>query len=238
MRRLLIRSSAAAFVLGFMGTPVASAQQSLSLHLGGFSPRTEDARASDDVLVRNREFLAFEVTDFSGFTVGGDWLIPLNRYVDAGLGAGFYQNTVPAVSRNYVNANGSEIAADLKLRVAPFSATIRLLPLGRRTGVQPYIGAGAGVFLWRYSESGDFVASDGRTIVHGNFSDNGAEAGPVILGGVRVGMGSVDVGGEIRYQSAEGKFKLGPNGQPTEGFAGTVIDLGGFNYLFTFNVRF
>jgi len=54
----------------------------------------------------------------------------------------------------------------------------------------------------------------------------------VILGGVRVPVGSWGIGGEIRYQSAKGDL-------PTDqDFAGTRLDLGGFNYLFTVNVRF
>ena len=53
-----------------------------------------------------------------------------------------------------------------------------------------------------------------------------------MLGGVKVPIGPVAVGGEIRYQSAVADL---PRDQ---GFAGTKIDLGGFNYLLTFNIRF
>ena len=56
--------------------------------------------------------------------------------------------------------------------------------------------------------------------------------GPVILGGVRFPVGKWDIGGEIRYQDAEGDL-------PTDqGFSGSKIDLKGFNYLVTFNIRF
>jgi hypothetical protein len=88
------------------------------------------------------------------------------------------------------------------------------------------------VFAWRYSESGDFVASDNRTIIHGNFVGSGTATGPVVLGGVRVPIGSVGVGGEIRWQSAQGNLPSDQN------FAGTKIDLGGWTYSFTLNFRF
>ena len=88
------------------------------------------------------------------------------------------------------------------------------------------------MFAWRYSETGDFVASDNDTIIHGTFVGSGSKAGPVVLGGVRVPMGPVAVGGEVRYQSAVADL---PGDQ---GFAGSKIDLGGFNYLLTFNIRF
>jgi len=66
----------------------------------------------------------------------------------------------------------------------------------------------------------------------GNFVGSGGAVGPVILGGVRAPIGPASVGFEIRYQSVEGDL---PNDQ---GFAGSKIDLGGFNYLFTTSFRF
>jgi opacity protein-like surface antigen len=229
MRRVMMLA-----VMALVAVPMtASAQQSLNLSLGGFSPRAEDARSNQDVLVQDRSFLDFNVADLNGFTVGGEYLIGLGNNFDAGLGVGFYQRSTPAVDRfNEFEGTGDPIVADLKLRVVPLSATFRFLPLGHNDGVQPYIGAGVGVFAWRYSESGDFVASDNQTIIHGNFVGSGTATGPVVLGGVRVPIGSVGVGGEIRWQSAQGTL---PEDQD---FAGTKIDLGGFTYSFTLNFRF
>jgi hypothetical protein len=233
MRRWLLSLSAVALVAGFIATPVASAQQSLNLYVGGVALRAEDARDSNDVLVQDRTFLDFNIGDFNGGTIGGEWLVGLGNLFDAGLSLGFYQRTVPALdSFAEFEGTGAPVEADLKLRVVPFAATFRFLPLGHRAGIEPYVGAGVGVFAWRYSETGDFVTSDNVTIVHGNFVGSGSKAGPVVLGGVRVPIGPVAVGGEIRYQSAVANL---PGDQ---GFAGTRIDLGGFNYLLTFNIRF
>jgi outer membrane protein W len=135
------------------------------------------------------------------------------------------------VYNDFVNANGTEITQDLKLRIVPFTATVRFLPMGHHNGIQPYIGAGVGVFNYRYTETGQFLASD-NSIFSGNFVGSGTERGPVILGGVRVPAGSWAVGGEIRYQSAAATL---PSDQ---GFSGTKIDLGGINYLLTINFRF
>jgi hypothetical protein len=221
-------------VLAVIAVPVtASAQQSLNLSIGGFSPRAEDARVSQDVLVANRRFLDFNVGDLNGATFGGEYLIAVGDFFDAGAGIGFYQRSTPAIDRfSEFAGTGNPIVADLKLRVVPITATFRFLPLGHHAGVQPYIGAGAGVFAWRYSESGDFVASDNVTIIHGNFVGSGTAAGPVVLGGVRVPIGSVGVGGEIKWQSAQGNLPA------NQDFAGTKIDLGGFTYSFTLNFRF
>jgi hypothetical protein len=232
MRRTL---TVLAFALMSAASP-AAAQQSFNFYLGAFTPSREDARSrsdgrSDDVLVNNLNVFDFEINDFDSVTFGGEWLVALGNHAEAGLGLGFYSDSVDSVYRDLVNEDFSEIEQEFKLRIVPFTATFRFLPLGRSAAVQPYIGGGVGLFWWRYTESGEFVDFD-STIFRETYIGDGSAAGPVILGGVRFPLGAWDVGGEIRYQDAEGEL-------PTDqGFSGTKIDLGGFNYLLTFNLRF
>ena len=228
MRRLFL---AGLMVAAVMIPSAASAQQSLNFSVGGFVPHGEDGRDNTDVLVNNLDFLAFNIKDFSGATFGAEWLTALGKNFEAGFGAGYYQRSVPAVYIDFVNTNGSEIEQDIKLRVVPFTATVRFLPLGHRHGIEPYIGGGVGVFAWHYSETGDFLATD-RTIFHDSFDSSGSATGPVILGGVRIPVGTWGVGFEVKHQSAEGKIPA------DQDFAGTTIDLGGFTYNFTVHVRF
>jgi outer membrane protein W len=231
MRRLIPAGFVTLVVLGFVGTPAASAQQQVSFSIGGFSPHSEGSRSRDDVLINDEDFLAFRISDFGGPIVGGEFLTALGDNFDAGFGVGYYQRTVPTVYTDFVNANGTEIQQDLRLRIVPFTATVRWLPIGHHNGVEPYIGAGVGVFNYHYRESGQFLATD-NSIFNGTFEGSGTATGPVILGGVRIPVGSWGVGGEIRYQSAEGKLPA------DQDFSGSKIDLGGFTYTFTINVRF
>jgi len=231
MRRLITASLVAGAVVGLVGSQPVSAQQQLVLSVGGFSPSSEDGRATEDVLRNDLKYLAFRISDFSGPLFGAEYLTGLGDNFDAGLGVGFYQRTVPTVYNDFVNTNGTEIEQDLKLRVIPFTATVRWLPLGHHNGVEPYVGAGVGVFNYRYSESGQFLATD-RSIFRGTFVGSGTATGPVILGGIRVPVGSWGVGGELRWQKAEGTL---PKDQD---FSGRKIDLGGLSYTFTINVRF
>jgi outer membrane protein W len=238
MRRLIVSLSAVAFIFGSFAVPDASAQQSVNFYLGGFTPRALDARPDEDVLVANGAFLSTEnklrgidINEFNHVTVGGEWLFALTPNVEGGLGIGFYQKSVPTVYTDSVHANGTDIVQTLKLRIIPFTATIRFLPLGNDQPIQPYIGAGVGAYRWRYSETGEFVDLQ-NNIFPGNFVGSGAAAGPTILGGVRFPIGSAGVGFEIRHQSAHGKL---PSDQ---GFAGTKIDLGGYNYLLTMSYKF
>jgi len=222
--------AAFAVIMLVMSPVAASAQQTVNFTIGGFVPRGEDGRSHDDVLVNNRDFLSFNINDFHGVTFGGEWLVNLGDLFEAGLGLGYYQQTAPAVYTRFVNADGSEIEQDLKLRIVPFTATVRFLPLGHH-GIEPYVGGGVGVFNWRYSETGEFLATD-RSIFRDSFVGSGNATGPVILGGVRIPVGSWGVGGELRYQKAEGKLPL------DQDFSGSRIDLGGLTYNFTIHVRF
>jgi hypothetical protein len=235
MRRLVTSLSAftvALLVTGVIATPAASAQQSINLFVGGFVPRGIDGRPDDDVLVNNRDFLIFDIKDFNGPTFGGEWLVGLGNNIEAGLGVGFYTRTAPAIYLNQTFQNGDEIEQDLKLRTIPFTATIRFLPLGRHAAIQPYIGGGVAVTRYRYSESGQFVDFSDKSIFTDTFVGSGTATGGVVLGGVRVPVGAFDVGGEIRYQASKGDLPA------SESFAGSKIDLGGMNYLFTVNIRF
>lgn len=239
MRRLFSSSTALAItaltLMAVLAPSVSEAQQAVSFNLGGFVPRGETSRNADDVLRNNLnaggDSLLFDLADFSNVTVGGEWLIGLNDFIDAGLGVGYYAKTVPSVYADLTYPNGREIEQDLTLRVVPFTATIRFLPIGRRDAFTPYIGAGVGVMRFRYQESGEFV--DVRdNIFTDTFTATGTATGPVILGGARFPVGGLDVGGEVRYQHALGDISAEDN------FLGTKIDLGGFSYLLTFTVKF
>jgi hypothetical protein len=246
MRRLLsfcVVALTIGIVTGLVATPSASAQQSFNLFVGGFTPHSLDARGSNDVLFQNGAFLStlnrdsgIDISEFNGATLGGEYLVALGRNLEAGLGLGFYQKTVPTVFTDLVNANGTDIQQELKLRIIPFTATVRFLPLGERNPIQPYIGAGVGVYAWRYSETGQFV-DQSNNIFTDSFVASGSKAGPVVLGGVRFGAGPIGVGGEIRWQNATANlptdkgFAHAPNQNPQ-------IDLGGMSYLFIVNFRF
>jgi opacity protein-like surface antigen len=206
-------------------------RQAIGFNLGYFALRGEDSRVDGDVLFNDLDSLAFDIKDFNGASIGAEWLVGLGDYLEAGVGVNFYQRTVPSIYRELVNVNGAEIAQDLKLRVVPLTASVRFLPIGRR-GVTPYVGAGIGVFNWRYSETGEFVDDNGD-IFRDTFKADGNAVGPVIMGGVRAPVGDVwTIGGEVRYQKAEGDTSA------QSGLLGDKIDLGGWTYSVMLHFRF
>lgn len=220
--------------LGLAVPHAANAQQALSVNLGYFALRGDDARVAGDVLIADREDalpLAFRTQDFNGGTVNAEWLVGLGPFLEAGLGIGYYGRTNPSVYAHLVNSDGTEIEQDLKLRIVPFTATVRFLPLGHDAPIQPFIGAGVGVLNWRYSEIGDFVDPSDRGVFRARFTDHGTDAGPVVFGGLRFPVGDRFLtGGEIRYQKADGSL--------SNDFLGDKIDLGGYSYQAVFVVKF
>lgn len=214
--------------------PSYAQQQMVNLSLGYFAVRAEDARVRGDVLGANRDFLAFNVNDFSNAALNGEWLVSVGDKLEVAAGLGYYRRTVPSVYAGFKNSTGAEIEQDLKLRIVPLTGIVRVLPRGGHEGVQPYLGVGVGVFRWRYSETGDFVdfVQAGRPIFHATYAGEGTSLGPVFLGGARVPVADAfSVGGELRYQKAEGNLD-------TSQFFGSKIDLGGFTVQGSFAFRF
>lgn len=223
-----------------VAAPAQAQDQGFSISVGYFAPRGEGSRVSGDVLNANRcidtpfvcEPLLFDVGDFGGATFGGEYLIGIGKYVEAGVGVGFYQKTVSSIYEFVTRPDGTEIEQDVKLRVVPLTATLKVVPTGRDARFQPYIGAGIAALRWDYSETGEFVDADTSDIFRDTFTADGTEVAPVIFGGVRAPIGaSTMIGGEVRYQKAEADL-------PADDFLGDRLDLGGLTFQATLTWRF
>ena len=214
---------------------VASAQdlgrQTVNFTLGYFTPVGFDSRDIDDVLVANSTFLLFDIDDFNGASVGGEWLFPLARHIEGGIGVSYSSKTARSVYADSVDPDGTEIDQDLKLRLTPVAFTVRLIPVSPRSPFQPYVGGGVGLISWKYTEVGEFVDFNaGREIFDGRFEESGTNAGPIVLGGIRFAGDAFSAGFEIRRQWASGDLNAD--------FAAPKIDLGGWTYNFTAGFRF
>ena len=233
MRSRLVSTVSAVMLLTFASADRASAQQhSLNFSLGYFAVRGEDARVANDVLVEDRSLFLFDFDDFNSASVGFEYLFNLGEYLEAGAGLGFTSRGVDTIYDDYVRPDGSEIEQTLKLRVVPITATVRLLPLGRSSAFQPYVGGGVGIYNWRYSETGDFIdfTLADFPVYRDTYAESGTSVGPVAVFGARFPIGNATIGGEVRYQKAEGDLD-------TRDFLGSKIDLGGFHYSATVGFR-
>jgi opacity protein-like surface antigen len=209
-------------------------KQTINFTIGYFALKGIDSRVADDVLLdelQAQQPLLFQVKDFNSALVGGEYLLALGSHVEAGVGVGFSQRTVPSVYAKLTHPDSSEIQQELKLRQVPVTFTGRLLLLPRGSGVEPYIGAGIVAIKYRYTETGEFVAND-LTTFSTRYVANGTAVGPTILAGLRAPVGNWAIGGEVRWQKAQANNLL------TAGFIGDKLDLGGWTGNFTLGVRF
>ncbi|MCU0249017.1 MAG: hypothetical protein MUE61_02305 [Vicinamibacterales bacterium] len=229
MKRVVVAALLVLAVIAGLAGP-ASAQQVLTAQFGGFLPKGEGSRVEGDVLAIDRQYLLFDFGDFNGLLVGGDWSFALGEYLEAGAGFGYYQATAPAIYEEWVNQDGSEIEQELKLRIMPLTAVVKIFPLGAKRAFQPYVGGGLGAYFWRYSERGEFLATD-DSIYEASYVQSGTSFGPVAVFGVR---GRVS---ESALIGMEGRYQWG-TADLSEDFLGPKLDLGGFSILATFGYRF
>lgn len=193
-----------------------------------------NSRADDDVLfanLTNQHPLLFEIDDFNSALFGGEYLLGIGSNFEAGVGIGYSQRTVPSIYADFTRPNGAEIEQRLRLKQIPVTFSGRFLFLPRGSVVEPYVGAGLVAIRYKYQEAGDFVAPD-LTVFSAAYEKDGVAVGPTIFGGLRAPIGNWTIGGEGRWQRAEGKDLL------EEGFLGDKLDLGGWTWNFTFGVRF
>lgn len=233
LKNVFLGGMLATAILG--SAPAAHAQdsgkQTVNFTLGYFTPLGFESRDDDDVLLANSTLLLFDIDEFNGASVGGEWLFPLARHIEGGIGLNYTKRTVPTIYQDFEDPDGTEIDSDLSLRVVPLAFTVRLIATDPRAAVQPYFGAGVGLFSWRYSEIGEFVDfGNGGIIIEDRFVRTGTNAGPIVLGGIRFVGDTASAGFEIKYQKATGELD--------EDFAAPKIDLGGWTYNFTVGVRF
>lgn len=236
MRRRSLGIVAAVVVVLGLSAANASAQvvPSLNLSIGGFIPRGEDARIANDVWLKDLPIFKFEVVDFRGPEVSGEWNLGFGPHVEIGLGGSYYQHSVPTVYRDYVNKDRSEIRSDFKLRLIPAQAVVRFLPFGTPGRFQPYVGAGVGVIAWRYSEVGDFIDfNDNNNVYRARYVADGTSAGPVLLAGFRAPLG-----GDIYALTFEGRYQGGQGQLNTNDFLDSKIDLGGTSWRVGLLIRF
>ncbi len=161
-------------------------------------------RVETDLLLIEHHDLVFEVDDFNGSMVGGEFLMAIGERYEAGLGVTYMRRTVPTV--HVRSLGGADISRTLGLRQVPIALTARVLPLGQSYRVQPYAGGGLAVIAWRFSESGDFALTNGRLFRDEDYQATGSAVGPVLLFGLRVAGERLTFGVEGRYQKARGSF--------------------------------
>jgi hypothetical protein len=243
MRRRIAVVVLAVASLFIVSPQTARADSLLGVHIGGFIPKGLNSRdINSDVLRANVDFLTYQcskddpIACFNGFSVSGEYLFGLGDWIEAGVSVGYYSKKVTADYTDYEDTDGTLIINDTTFRNVPVAATVRAFPIGRTTPVQPYVGGGVAFQRWGYKEEGefiDFTPGGGLPIFSDEFEDNGWAVGPTVLFGVRAPIGNAFfVGGEARWTGGKAKLKEDLN------FAANELELGGWNVMAGFHVKF
>lgn len=249
-----VRAMSLALLFAAVAAPAAAQMvQSVSFGAGLFFPRGFDRRVEGDVLVANLTqpdvlpgvsgSLSFEIGDFWGVPLFGEWNLAINRNLEVSAGLGYFTKKVDSVYLDLVNcpapcldpASGTEIEQELRLTMVPISGVVRFFPIGDPTRVQPYVGGGVAAIRYSYTETGEFVDTSTFEIFNDKYTAKGTAFGAIILGGVRFPLG-----GDVYGLTVEGKYQFanGNTGGSAAGFLGDKIDLSGGTIQGGFLIRF
>ncbi|HET9766842.1 MAG TPA: outer membrane beta-barrel protein [Thermoanaerobaculia bacterium] len=158
-------------------------QQSVRLRLGLFTP-DGDSDFFDDTA---RDFTG-DAQDFEDLVAGGDYVFEMHRHVGIMLSGDYFEGHQDQSYRNFEDNQGNRISHTSTLDISPLTAgiVVRLAP--DEFPVKPYVGAGGGLYVWRYEESGDFIDFGGiiRPVFTDTLEDDGAALGYYLMAGLEV----------------------------------------------------
>jgi hypothetical protein len=167
-------------------TPVAVASprrtldNEVTFSVGYFEPR-----GSSDLWNLNERTFTVSEQDFGDAIFGARIGTAINNFLIIDVGASYYDGDVDTEYRNFVTLSGDPIEQNLRLRLLPVTATLKVVPFGRyRSGyrgsalqrVVPFFGVGGGALLWKYREKGEFVDPVSLTTFQAKFHSRGIAA--------------------------------------------------------------
>ncbi len=191
--------------------PTLASSGALSFRLGYFVPR-----AQSDLWTIEFQNMSFQKSDFQTATLGIHYEQFLTKELSILVGFESYSRTQLGYYRDFVGYSFEEgdfafpadiyegdfdISHNFNVSSTPIQLSLKLTPLGRRSGFIPYIGGGIALYVWSVKLLGDMV----------DFTDewfyDDPELGEITIYGI--------YGAEAR---AESRFSFG-----FQGFAGFMI---------------
>ncbi|MFO7866804.1 MAG: hypothetical protein R6V02_08345 [Candidatus Aminicenantes bacterium] len=246
-----------AFLICILMTPGFIFSDLVSFHIGYYIPRAEG-----DLWDKEFKNLSFTKSDFHNTVFHFSYEYFLSPQISLTLSMDSYNKQKVGSYLGYVGYqtfSGDWAYPDmytgefdpshaLSVSNTPIQASIKFLPLGRTAKVIPYVGGGAGVFVWTVSIRGDIIDfSDERydsqeeVIVYPIYQVNRRGESKFALGfhgfgGVMIPIANrISVDGGFRFSVAEGnltdEFYTEFLGVETLDLSGYIISIG-INYWF------
>lgn len=162
-------------------------QQSVRLRLGLFTP-DGDSDFFDQTAV---DFTG-DASEFEDAVAGIDYIYEMQRNVGLMLSADLFEGQQDQSYRDFEDNLGNRISHTSTLEITPLTAGIVVKLAPTDAPIVPYVGAGGGIYAWRYEESGDFVDFGGATlpVFTDTLEDEGTALGYYVLAGLEVPISS------------------------------------------------
>lgn len=193
--------------------PTLGMSGALSFRLGYFIPRFQS-----DLWAIEFENMSFQKSDFQTTTLGIYYEHFLTKELSLMIGVDSYSQTRLGYYRDYVGYTFDEgdfafpasqyqgdfsIAHNFSVSITPIQMSLKLTPLGRRSGFIPYVGGGISLYIWSVKLLGEMV----------DFTDEWVYEDP--------DLGDVTIYRVYETQArAESRFTVG-----FQGFAGFMIPI-------------
>ena len=257
MKRHLILTAAALILIPALAFP-----NIMSVRGGYYFPRASGG--PDGLWQIEFDQMSFKRNDFSATYIGFSYEYFVSKQLSLEFSIDTYSKRKAGYYMDYVGYTFDEgdfaFPADLyegdfdishgfNVSVTPLQVSAKILPLGRRNRIIPYIGGGVGVYFWSVSLRGYMVDFNdewfyddpdlGEVPIYGIAPTDAREGSRVTFGyhafaGLMVPIGNrITVSAEVRYHAANGKFRSDSAFVDFENFdiGGTAITAG-LNYWF------
>lgn len=213
-------------VLALLLVPTLSAQQ-VNIKFGIFSPFQKS-----DLWDDNFENLSYAKSNFSDFSYSVEYQQQIHRHFSFYVEGSHYENDVYSEYRDYEYSDGSPIEQSISLSISAIETGIKFNLLPYRNRFSPYVGAGAGIYIWEYIQEGEFIDFNNMDIYDGMSDQSTISLGFHLKAGLSLritrGLGFL----------LEGKasWAKGDLGRYFEGFE--PLDVGGLSLLAGFQFYF
>jgi opacity protein-like surface antigen len=200
------------------------------------------ARADSDLFTFVQKQLTVDRKDFNAPAVGFDLDLAITPRVTAVAGFDFSRSRKDSEYRDLVDNDRLPIQQTTELSESNLSASIKfaLTPRGREVSphawipstVTPYVGAGAGVMHYSFTQHGDFVDFTDTSVFDHTYNSGSWTPSAQVFGGVDVkAWKRIYFSGEARYLWSHADLGVDFSGFKPIDLAGLRVT-GGIRYMF------
>lgn len=173
--------------------------------------------------------------DFDDVEFGADLLWSVNRGMSVVFSTGYYDSNVRQQYRFLEDFDtGDPLRPHTSsLSMVPLTMALYVYPAGRDAPVVPYLGAGGGLYWWRYRKVGEVVApADPDLFILSSVSSDGVAAGFFVVGGIEVPVRpNWSIFAEGRWQRVNDDMSDDFDGEGEIDLSGTTLS-GGVSFKF------